>query len=47
MRSYLDREDLRPCGDPGLPGPGQLDVVGKQPVRHVPLALLISGPKPR
>jgi len=38
----LDRHDLRPGRDPGLPGPGHLDVVGQQPVRHVPLALLIS-----
>jgi hypothetical protein len=38
----LDRFKFRAGGDRGLPDPGQLDVVGQQPVRHVPLPLLIS-----
>ena len=37
----LDRQDLRTGGDPGLPGPGHLDVVRQQPVHHVPPARLI------
>src|SRR6185312_5410239 len=38
----LGRHDLRPGGDPGLPGPGHLDMGGQQPISHVPLALFIS-----
>jgi hypothetical protein len=39
----LDRQELRAGRDPGRLDPGHLDVAGQQPVRHVPLALLISG----
>ena len=42
-QQVLDRLELRAGGDPGLLDPGQLYVVAQQPVRHVPLALLISG----
>src|ERR1700722_10042089 len=38
----LNRHDLRPGGDLGLPDPGQLEVVGQQPVRHLPLDLVTS-----
>ena len=38
----LDRQELRPDREPGRLDPGKLDVVGQQPVRHIPLALLIS-----
>ena len=38
----LDRLEFRAGRDPGFPDPGQLDVVGQQPVRQVPLALLIG-----
>jgi len=38
----LDRQDLRAGGGPGLLGPGHLDVVREQPVRHVPPARLIG-----
>src|SRR5580693_1040254 len=37
----LDGQDLRSGGDPGLLRPGQLEVVGQQPVRHAPPARLI------
>ena len=37
----LDRHDLRAGGDRRLLDPGHLDMVGQQPVRHVPPARLI------
>src|SRR5437764_702029 len=38
----LNRHELRTGCNLGLPDPGQLDVVGQQPVRHLALGKLVS-----
>src|SRR5436305_15180539 len=41
----LNRHELRTGCNLGLPDPGQLDVVGQQPLRHLPLGKLVSRPQ--